>query len=120
MAVPGCVALGMLGCNAGCCAIWTSEDNGTADGARGHVQRLGRGVDDLVNGLHCKVEGHELHNGTEAGKGCPSSNSREAGLQEPVTSLNDSPCAACHVQFTLPEQFDIRKSDAVRMQSGEG
>lgn len=61
MAVPGSIALGVLCGHSHGCAIGPPEDDGAADGAGRHVESLGRRVDDLVNGLHGKVEGHELH-----------------------------------------------------------
>ena len=40
------------------------EDDGTIDGSSAHVERLGRRVDDLIDGLHCEVERHELDDGS--------------------------------------------------------
>lgn len=41
-------------------AVRASEYNRAWHIPTGHIIRLTRGVDNLVNGLHCKVEGHEL------------------------------------------------------------
>lgn len=51
--------------------ISTSEDNWHVDNAPGHVEGLGGGVDDLVDGLHGEVEGHELEDGPEVVEGRP-------------------------------------------------
>lgn len=43
------------------------EDDGHRLQARWHVVGLGCGVDDLVDGLHGEVEGHELTDGSQTG-----------------------------------------------------
>ena len=58
--VPGRVILAVLGGDAGRGAVRATEHDRAAHLAAGHVQRLGRGVDDLVDRLHREVEGHEL------------------------------------------------------------
>ncbi|MGY4504782.1 hypothetical protein ACVWYH_008739 [Bradyrhizobium sp. GM24.11] len=74
--VPGRVVLAVLGGNARSRAVRTAEHDRAAHLAAGHVERLGGGVDDLVDRLHGEVEGHELddrlqpgHRGTNADTG---------------------------------------------------
>ena len=55
----------MLGGDAGRGPVGPPEDDGDGLAAGGHVVRLGCGVDDLVDGLHGEVEGHELTDGPE-------------------------------------------------------
>ena len=49
--------------------VGATEDHGRAHLAAGHVERLGRGVDDLIHRLHGEVEGHELDNRAQTAKG---------------------------------------------------
>ena len=63
LAVPRGVVLRVLGGDTGGGTIGTTEDDGTGQDTARHVVGLRRGVDDLVNGLHGKVEGHELATG---------------------------------------------------------
>lgn len=48
-------------------SVGPSEDDGHLLQTGGHVVGLGCRVDDLVNGLHGEVKGHELTDGSEAG-----------------------------------------------------
>ena len=50
----------MLGSDAGSKAVRASESNVTRLNPTGHVVCFGCGVDDLVDCLHGKIEGHEL------------------------------------------------------------
>lgn len=59
--VPGSIVLRMLCCYSCRSTIRPPEHNGDADFASRHVQSLGCRIDDLINGLHGKVEGHEFH-----------------------------------------------------------
>lgn len=59
-AVPRAVVLGVLGCHTGGEAVGATEGDVAGLNTAGHVQGLGGGVDDLVDGLHGEVEGHEL------------------------------------------------------------
>jgi hypothetical protein len=45
--------------NARCEAIGSAEDDWAWLNATGHIMRLCGGVDDLIDGLHCEVKGHE-------------------------------------------------------------
>jgi len=47
-------------------SVGLSKDDENADGAVQHVKGLGSRVDDLIYGLHRKVEGHELDDGMKA------------------------------------------------------
>ena len=88
MAVPGGIALRVLCRHACCSAIGASEYDGHWDGAGRHVQSFGSGVDDLVNGLHGKVEGHKLHHWAQACHGCSTANAGESSLQHHHSSLD--------------------------------
>lgn len=59
-AVPCCEALGVLRRHACRCSVGPSEHNGHWLEAGGHIVGLCCGVDNLVDGLHGEVEGHEL------------------------------------------------------------
>ena len=99
--VPGRVILAVLGSDAGGGAIRPAEHDRAAHLAAGHVQRLGRGVDDLVDRLHGEVEGHELddrlqarHRRTDADAGKAVLGDRRIDhapraefLQQPLTDL---------------------------------
>ena len=50
-------------------SVGLSKDDENADGAVQHVKGLGSRVDDLIYGLHRKVEGHELDDGPQAREG---------------------------------------------------
>ena len=65
--IPGRVILAVLGGDAGGGAVRPAEHDRAAHLAAGHVQRLGRGVDDLVDRLHGEVEGHEFDDRLQAG-----------------------------------------------------
>ena len=57
----------MLGGDARSGTVRAAKDNGRTHLATGHVERLGRRIDDLVNRLHGKVERHELDDRFEPG-----------------------------------------------------
>ena len=59
-AVPGRVVLGMLGSDTGGETVGATEGDVAGLDTTGHVVCLCGRVDDLVNGLHGEVEGHEL------------------------------------------------------------
>jgi hypothetical protein len=59
-AVPGRVVLGVLGADAGGETVGATEGDVAGLDTAGHVVCLRGRVDDLVNGLHGEVEGHEL------------------------------------------------------------
>lgn len=48
----------------------------------GHVVGLGGGVDDLVDGLHGKVHGHELHHRHQPREGCAHADACKACLRD--------------------------------------
>ncbi len=58
--VPGRVILAVLGADPRCGAVRSAEHDRSAHLSARHVQRLGRGIDDLVHRLHGEVEGHEF------------------------------------------------------------
>lgn len=64
---PGGEALRVLGGDAGWGTVGPPEDDGHRLQPGGHVVGLGGGIDDLVDGLHGEVKGHELTDGPEAG-----------------------------------------------------
>jgi hypothetical protein len=55
----------VLGGDAGGSPVGPAEDDGAAELAARHVERLGGGIDDLVDRLHGEVPGHELDDGLE-------------------------------------------------------
>lgn len=59
-AVPGAEALGVLGTDTGSSTVGSTEDNRHVAGTGSHVKLLGGRVNNLIDGLHGKVEGHEL------------------------------------------------------------
>lgn len=61
--------MAVLGFDAGGCAIGPVEYDGTIYLVAGYVECLGGGVDDMVDGLHGEVEGHELDNWLQIVKG---------------------------------------------------
>ena len=67
--IPGGIALRVLGCDAGGCAVGAAEDDRAAHLAARHVKRLGGRVDDLVDRLHGEVPGHELDDRLQAREG---------------------------------------------------
>lgn len=65
-ALPCSEALRVLRGHACRSSVGSSEDDGHRLKAGGHVVGLGCRVDDLVDGLHGEVEGHELADGPQA------------------------------------------------------
>ena len=70
----------MLRADAGGGAVGAPEDDRRAHLAARHVERLGGGVDDLVDRLHGEVPGHELDDGLQAGQGRADADAGEAVL----------------------------------------
>ncbi len=64
--VPGRIVLAVLRGDARGGAVRPAEHDGAAHLAAGHIERLGRGVDDLVDRLHGEIEGHELDDRLQA------------------------------------------------------
>jgi hypothetical protein len=79
-AVPGRVVLGVLSSDTCGEAVGATESDVARLDTTGHVVSLSGGVDDLVNGLHGEVEGHELANGVETSKGGTHGQTAETGL----------------------------------------
>ena len=69
MGVPARIALRVLGGDARGGAVRAAEHDRARHLAAGHVARLGRRVDDLVDRLHGEVEGHELDDRPQPGEG---------------------------------------------------
>lgn len=59
----------MLGTDTSGETVGATESDVARLDTTGHVMGLGGRVDDLVNGLHGEVEGHELADGVEASEG---------------------------------------------------
>ncbi len=74
------IALAVLGAHARRRAVGAAEHDGAAHLSAGHVQRLGGRVDDLVDGLHGEVPGHELDDRAQAGEGRADADAGEALL----------------------------------------
>lgn len=79
-AVPSCIALRMLSSHSCSCSIGTPEDYWYRNSARWHVQCFCSWIYDLVDGLHGKIEGHELAHRSESCHSSSSSYAREACL----------------------------------------
>jgi hypothetical protein len=62
-AVPCGVIVRVLSGDTGCGSVGTSENDGAGNVSARHVVGLASRVDNLVNGLHGEVEGHELATG---------------------------------------------------------
>jgi hypothetical protein len=88
----------VLGAHAGGGAVGAAENDGRAHLAAGHVERLGRGVDDVVHRLHGEVEGHELDDGLQTAKGRADAEAGEAVLGDRRV---DDPLGAELVQQSL-------------------
>ena len=74
--------LGVLRCHTRRSTIGPAEHDGAVNLARRHVQRLCRRVDNLVDGLHCEVPGHELAHGAQARESRAHRDTRETRLRE--------------------------------------
>jgi hypothetical protein len=79
-AVPGGVILGVLSSDTRGETVGTTESDVARLNTTGHVVGLGGGVDDLVNGLHGEVEGHELADGVKTSEGGTDSQTAETRL----------------------------------------
>ncbi|MCY1227703.1 hypothetical protein D9M72_399890 [compost metagenome] len=88
MAVPVGIALRVLGSHAGSGTARAAEDDRRAHLATGHVERLGSGVDDLVDRLHGEVEGHELDDRAKTGHGSADADTGKAMLGD--RGVNDA------------------------------
>ena len=66
MRVPGSIILAVLGGHARRGAIGSAEHDRAAHLPARHVIGLSRRIDDVINGLHREVEGHELDNRPQA------------------------------------------------------
>ena len=80
--VPGGVVLGVLGSDTSGETVGTTESDVARLDTTGHVVSLSGRVDDLVNGLHGEVEGHELADGVEASEGGTDGQTAETGLSD--------------------------------------
>ncbi|MCY1300269.1 hypothetical protein D9M70_498300 [compost metagenome] len=78
----------MLGSHAGSGTARAAEDDRRAHLATGHVERLGSGVDDLVDRLHGEVEGHELDDRAKTGHGSADADTGKAMLGD--RGVNDA------------------------------
>lgn len=81
-AVPCAVVLRVLGADTSGEAIGTAESDVTRLDTTGHVVGLCGGVNDLVDGLHGEVEGHELADGVEACKGGTNGEACKPGFRD--------------------------------------
>lgn len=79
-AVPRSVVLGVLGGDTGGETVGATEGDVAGLDTTGHVVGLSGGVDDLVNGLHGEVEGHELADGVQTSKGSTDGQTAETRL----------------------------------------
>ena len=82
MRIPGRIFLAVLRRHARRGPVRAPEHDGTGELPAGHIMRLGRRVDDMVDGLHREVEGHELDDGPQAGERRANAQAREARLRD--------------------------------------
>ena len=78
--VPAGIVLAVLGRDARGRAVGAAEHDRAVHLAAGHVERLGGRIDDLVDGLHGEVEGHELDDRLQARHGRADAEAGEAVL----------------------------------------
>jgi len=87
-AVPGREILGVLSTDTSSETVGTTEGDVTRLDTTRHVEGLGGGVDDLIDGLHGEVEGHELANRVKTTQGSTNSETAETRLGD--RSVNDT------------------------------
>lgn len=80
LTVPSGEILGVLSTDTGSGTVGASEGDVTLLGSSRHVVGLGTRVDDLVNGLHGEVPGHELTDGLETSEGSTDTDTGETHL----------------------------------------
>lgn len=78
----------MLGTNTSSGTVRSTEHDRTRDVSTRHVVGLRSTVDDVVDGLHGKVPGHEFTNGTKTGQGGTDGETGETHLGD--RSVDDS------------------------------
>ena len=94
LSVPGSVVLRVLGRDTSGRAVRPTENDRTGDITTGHVVRLARRVDNLVNGLHSEVESHEF------------TATQWASIHPVITSLSlAAPTLVASQQAQLPLQY---------------
>jgi hypothetical protein len=81
-AVPGGVILGVLSSDTRSETVGTTESDVARLDTTRHVVSLSGRVDDLVNGLHGEVEGHELADGVKTSEGGTDGQTAETGLSD--------------------------------------
>ena len=69
MGVPGGIILAVLRGDARGGAVRPAEHDRAMHLAARHIERLGGGIDDVVDRLHGEVPGHELDDGLQPGEG---------------------------------------------------
>jgi len=67
-AIPGGIALRVLGGDGSRRTVAATEDDGALNETTRHVAALGGSVDNLIDGLHGEVPGHELNHGAGTGR----------------------------------------------------
>jgi len=70
----------VLGSDGGADTVDASERNRACEVATAHVVGLGRGVDDVVNGLEGEVESHELDDWAESVEASANTDTSETGF----------------------------------------
>ena len=98
--------------------IRPTKHNGAAHLPSRHIQRLGRRIQNMINRLHREIEGHELNNRPQPGKGRPHRHAGKAMLsnrhiQHPLgAKLIQQPLAdligALILAHLLAHQEDVR------------
>ena len=91
MGVPSRIALAVLGSDAGCGAVGSTKYDRAAHLAARHIKGLGGRVDDVVDGLHGEIPGHELDNRFQTGKSGADAYAGKAVFGD--RRIDDAPCA---------------------------
>lgn len=82
MRVPSTEALWMLSTDTGSGSVWSTKHNRNVNSTGRHIESLGSRVDDMIDGLHWEVEGHELTDWTKTSHGSAGSDSRESHFSD--------------------------------------
>lgn len=90
--VPSGEALRVLGGHTRSSSIRSTEDDRNVDGAGGHIEGLGGRIDNLVDGLHGEVKGHELTDRAQPIEGGSNGDSSEThfgdgGVDDPTIAV---------------------------------
>lgn len=100
--------------------VGTAEDDGALELASGHVTTLGGAVDDVVDGLHGEVEGHELDDGDDPRHGRADADACEPGFRDGRVHYSVPPVFLHQSLAHLHYEMDVRKCPCWWMVVREG